>query len=70
MKTQYTKEQLADFLIQADKHSFQRFNEEYCKEIALRLQMEKEKKEQNKVCLSTEIVPSAKGEVDGFSKLH
>jgi hypothetical protein len=58
MKTKYTDKQVAEFLIQADKSAFQRFNEEYCREIALRLRTEQEKKEQNKTNLSTEIVPS------------
>jgi hypothetical protein len=58
MKTQYTDEQLADFLFQSVEQDVQQFNEEYCKEIALRLRLEKEKKEQNKAHLSTEPVSS------------
>ncbi|MDR2117841.1 MAG: hypothetical protein LBP87_15805 [Planctomycetaceae bacterium] len=58
MKTKYTNKQLAEFLMQSVEQDVQEFNEKYCREIALRLQMEKEKKEQNKLQLSTETVPS------------
>jgi hypothetical protein len=55
-KTQYTKEQLAEFLMQAQERSFQRLHEEFRQEQLeiYRASLKKEAEQVNK----TETVPS------------
>jgi hypothetical protein len=56
MKTQYTKEQLAEFLMQAQERSFQRLHEEFRQEQLeiYRASLKKEAEQVNKM----ETVPS------------
>jgi hypothetical protein len=55
MKTQYTKEQLADFLTQIHERSVRRFREEHLQEILTRFRAEQEKNVEKKKSKEMEI---------------
>jgi hypothetical protein len=56
MKTQRNKKPFTDFLARSVEEDFQRFNEEYMKEVVAQFRKEREKKEKEKE--QTKPVPS------------